>query len=314
MSLKIIIPGPLSTIQDFGFKGHMSEGFPQCGVMDPDAMAISNILVGNKQSEAVIEMTMRGISAQVSEPCAVALAGGDAVLYINGNASYSYKAYELSAGDFITVGQMKSGCRAYLAISGGFDIPEIMKSKSTNLKAGIGGFKGRALKSGDILPTKKDYIPLSNMEKRIFYPYGHSKSTTLRAVSGPQADYFSAGTSQIFFSSEYKISPNSDRMGIRLEGISLESLSGTDIISDGIAPGSVQVPKNGLPIILCSDRQTTGGYAKIATVISADLSKTAQLLPGDKITFKRVSPDEAYDIFIKRKNKLDKLDEILNNI
>lgn len=306
-SLKIIIPGLLSTIQDGGRTGHMASGFSQGGAMDKDAMYLANILVGNDFDKAVIEMTLMGISAVACEDLTVSVTGGKADVYINGELSEQNRALLLKKGDYITVGQVTEGCRCYLAVGGGIDVPVQLDSRSTFIKIGIGGFKGRKLQSGDELPIGKTRKP-KNISARKVIPENFEEKTVLRAVLGPQDDMFSKEEIDAFFNREYKVTPASDRMGIRLEGDeAIKPINGSDIISDGIVLGSVQVPKNGQPIILCADRQTTGGYAKIVTVISSDMPKCAQLMPGKTVRFEKISVEEAQRIRSEKMKYFERL-------
>lgn len=189
-----------------------------------------------------------------------------------------------------------------------------MGSRSTFLKIGMGGYKGRKLMPGDMLPM--GYVPKipKKLGSRSIVPPEFSSTVTLRATVGPQDNMFSPEEIDKFFSSEYTVTPASDRMGIRLDGHSLNSLNGTDIISDGIAYGSVQIPSDGKPIILCADRQTTGGYAKPVTVISADMPKAGQLVPGNKVRFAKVTPEEAYKAAIERSRYIKKLSKKLHRL
>jgi len=189
-------------------------------------------------------------------------------------------------GDELKLGFAKDGLRSYLSVAGGFDLPLVMGSLSTNLKCALGGFQGRKLAAGDEIPLKRS---VSSLETRSFSVHSQQNPLAVHVMLGPQDDYFTQDGIGSFFTEEYTVSPQSDRMGIRLEGVAVESKNGVDIISDGIAFGSVQIPAAGTPIIMMADRQTTGGYAKIATVISSDLDLLAQAKPGDKIRFHRVT-------------------------
>lgn len=305
MSIKIINAGMLSTIQDGGRFGVMKYGFTQSGAMDSKAMATANILVGNEPECAVIETTLLGITAEFTDNTVIALSGGDFSAAINGTPIKRNKAYAVNAGDTLAMSYAKSGVRGYLAVSGGFDVPEVMGSRSTNLKSQIGGFFGRKLAAGDIINT---FAPIITDTTGRELPEGtYENSITLRAVLGPQDYMFTEEDIKTFFSCEYKITQQADRMGIRLDGEPLKGKGSMDIVSDGIVFGSVQVPKNGMPIILAADRQTTGGYAKIATIISADRHLIAQARPGGTIKFAQVSVKEAQKIAKQEQKALKKL-------
>lgn len=305
MSIKIINAGMLSTIQDGGRFGVMKYGFTQSGAMDSKAMSTANILVGNVPECAVIETTLLGITAEFTENTVIALSGGDFSAAINGTPIKRNKAYAVNAGDTLAMSYAKSGVRGYLAVSGGFDVPEVMGSRSTNLKSQIGGFFGRKLAAGDIINTFAPII--TDTTGRELPEETYENSITLRAVLGPQDYMFTDEDINTFFSCEYKITQQADRMGIRLDGEPLKGKGSMDIVSDGIVFGSVQVPKNGMPIILAADRQTTGGYAKIATIISADRHLIAQARPGGTIKFAQVSVKEAQKIAKQEQKALKKL-------
>lgn len=305
MSIKIINAGMLSTIQDGGRFGVMKYGFTQSGAMDSKAMSTANILVGNEPECAVIETTLLGITAEFTENTVIALSGGDFSAAINGTPIKRNKAYAVNAGDTLAMSYAKSGVRGYLAVSGGFDVPEVMGSRSTNLKSQIGGFFGRKLAAGDIINTFAPII--TDTTGRELPEETYENSITLRAVLGPQDYMFTDEDINTFFSCEYKITQQADRMGIRLDGEPLKGKGSMDIVSDGIVFGSVQVPKNGMPIILAADRQTTGGYAKIATIISADRHLIAQARPGGTVKFAQVSVKEAQKIAKQEQKALKKL-------
>lgn len=296
MSIQILSPGPLTTVQDLGRHGYMKDGFSPSGAMDTRAAVIANLLVGNDKNDAVLEMTLMGIGARVLDRTVVAFAGGNFSPKINGAAVPMMQAIAVFPGDEIAMGFAASGCRAYMAVRGGIDVPLVMGSRSTNLKAHVGGFEGRKLMAGDILPIFPA-SPLSEGEtarRRLPYaPYFENGMLSVRAVPGPEDDRFPEQTLSAFFSEEYTVTPASDRMGMRLDGTPLASKNGVDIVSGGIAMGSVQIPPNGKPIVLLADRQTVGGYAKLATVITADIPLLAQAKPGDRVRFVRCTLDAA---------------------
>jgi len=290
----------LSTIQDEGRFGYMSTGFSPSGAMDVSSMKMANILVGNAPGDGVIEMTFMGMTAQFDCTTVIALTGADMHPAVNGKNIDMYAAVEVHAGDVLTLKAATKGMRTYLAVAQGFAIPPVMGSMSTNLKCGLGGFQGRRLEKGDEIPLRQS-IPLSFVGDRRMQPDNEYPSLIrVRVILGPQEEYFTEKGIETFLSTEYTVSDKSDRMGVRLEGMGIENKNGVDIISDGIVTGSVQVPASGMPIILMADRQTTGGYAKLATVISADLPKIAQARPGNKICFEAVSGKEAIKLLRKQ--------------
>lgn len=307
MSMRIISPGPLSTIQDMGRWGYMQFGFSPSGALDSDAAKIANLLVLNKETEAVIEMTMFGITAEFTNHNVIAITGGDFSPTINGKPVPMYTAIEVSPRDVLVCGLAKTGCRGYIAVSGGFDIPSVMGSKSTNLKCSIGGFLGRKLLAGDVLKLSDPQETVWRIEKRKYNAAPIEKgSVKIRVVCGLQKEYFTDEGIHTFFSNEYTVTPDSDRMGMKLDGPEIKSKTGVDIISDAIPLGGIQIPSSGKPIIMLCDRQTTGGYAKLGTVISADIPKLAQLTPHQKISFVEVSLEEAQRICREQAKKIRK--------
>ena len=286
MKMTILAPGPLTTVQDEGRFGYMNTGFSAGGAMDRGSMRLANLLVGNKTGEGVLEMTMGGITATFSCDTVVAVTGADMSPTLNGNAVSMNESILVKKGDELKLGFAKSGLRSYLAVAGGMDLPLVMGSLSTNLKCAIGGFMGRKLEKGDEIPLKQE---VSSFDVRRFSASERGDALTIHVMLGPQDDFFTDKGIHDFLTEEFTVDAKSDRMGIRLNGEAVESKNGVDIISDGIAFGSVQIPAAGTPIIMMADRQTTGGYAKIATVISADLDLLAQAKPGTRIRFSRVT-------------------------
>ncbi len=307
MSIEIINGGALTTVQDLGRSGARIQGFGTNGVMDEDSARLANALVGNSQDKAVLEMTMLGAEIRFNETCYIALCGADMKPEINGKAIKMNKAYKLNNGDVLKNGLAVSGLRTYLAVSGGIETDEFLSSRSTNLKCGVGGYLGRELKSGD-------GIKIGSEKGHIYNPYyaevkytAPSQQVTVRAVAGPQYDMFNEKGKNAFWSEPFRVTEQSDRMGIRLSGAEISAEGTTDIISDAIVKGSVQVSADLQPIILMADAQTTGGYAKIAAVISVDLPLLAQLKPNAEVRFKLISVREAeraYKKFIRKYNKL----------
>jgi len=309
-NITITVPGPLTTVQDMGRYGNRATGFTSSGVCDRYAAAAANLLCGNDINAAVLEMTLMGVTCTFDSDCVIAVAGADMTPKLNGEAIESYCAIAVKSGDTLALGFAVKGCRGYLAVSGGIDVPEVMGSRSTALKYGVGGHEGRKLKAGDVLPyaehPKLEKL-LSKCGKRTVLIPEQESPAEVYAVYGPQDDMFTDAAKQAFETSEYTVTPDSDRMGIRLDGTPLETVSGSDIISDGIVPGCIQVPKTGLPIILGADCQTTGGYAKIAAVCTFSLPTIAQLKPGEKLRFKALTIEEAQKMSIKYEKEMQKL-------
>ncbi len=297
-------PGPLSTVQDLGRTGYQSLGFPVSGAMDTRALRIGNLLVGNPENAAAIEMTMAGMTVEFTSAAVFALTGADMMAALNGRQLPPWTAVYAHAGDTLVCGAAVSGLRTYLCVAGGIDVPEVMGSRSTNLKVKLGGFEGRRLKAGDWIGYA---AARENTAGRSYTPDEYPDSIVLRAVPGPQDDMFTEKGLDTFFGSVYTVTPESDRMGIRLDGPAIETKKTSDIISDGIAPGSVQIPASGKPIVLMADRQTTGGYAKIATVFSGDLWRLAQARPGTRVTFRRIELAAAQKLYARAEKEYRRL-------
>ena len=300
MSVKVIIPGALTTVQDAGRYGYQSSGIQTSGVMDHKAYEEANALVGNTGGEAVLEATLFGGMMEVTADTVAAVTGADMEPKVNNVPCGMNRPVLLRAGDTLSLDMAKSGCRSYIAFAGGVDVPVVLGSRSTNMKCRMGGYKGRPLQTGDAFETglwgEEAAERYEEVRDRSFPAEAYTSPIEVRVIEGPQAEYFTEKGKETFYSARYTISDQSDRMGYRLEGEAIESVDGTDIISDGIAFGAVQVPASGRPIVLLADRQTTGGYAKIATVCSFDIPRVVQGKPGDTVCFRRISLEEAQRI------------------
>lgn len=292
MKIEVLNPGSLTTVQDLGRVGWQNSGVGETGAMDREALRMGNALVGNQWDAAGLEMTMAGGSFRFDAPTYVALTGADMQAVVSGIPVPRYRPFIMHPGQTLQLGAAVSGCRGYLCVRGGIDVPLVMGSRSTDLKCRIGGMEGRKLRRGDVLPVGTMMRPVNPPAHQYAAPQYPSR-VEVRAVPGPQDSAFTESGLRTLFCEVYRVTPQSDRMGLRLEGPAIESRSGTDIVSDGIVFGSVQVPASGCPIILMADHQTTGGYAKAATVISEDLPKLAQLRPGDELCFRPVTIREA---------------------
>lgn len=295
MKIQIINPGPLTSVQDAGRFGYMEYGITSSGVMDMDAYRIVNKLVGNHEGESVLEATLMGPTFQVEGEGLLAFYGADMPATLDGVPLERGKAYPVKDGQTVAFGMAKSGVRTYIAFAGGIDVPIVMGSRSTNMKCGIGGYQGRKLAGADVLSVadpKEGEKTWEKLMKHSVPAKDYPSQISIRVVLGPQDDYFTKKGLDTFLHTAYQVSPQSDRMGIRFLGEAIEGVSSMDIVSDGITFGSIQVTSEGLPIILMADHQTTGGYAKIATVVTEDLCKLAQARPGDHVAFEAV-PVEA---------------------
>lgn len=305
--IEIITPGLLTTVQDFGRVGVMKNGFTQNGAMDRYSMTVANRLCGNCDSAPVLEMTVLGVTARFTQDMVICVSGADFGAKINDKPIKRNKAYKINNGDILSMGAAKSGMRAYLAVAGGIVGEYVFGSASTNLRFAFGGHFGKKLQSGDVLSIGTGAFPLGEIDKWEIPESEYSKDAQLRVVLGPQNEMFTDEDIRLFLSQKYEVTAQSDRMGIRLSGKPLKSKNGMDIISDGIVFGSVQVPNSGEPIILMADHQTTGGYAKIATVISVDLPRASQLSAGNTVRFKSVTVEEAEQEAKKQKRFFDNL-------
>lgn len=309
MSITILNPGLLTTVQDFGRIGYQQFGVPVSGVVDPRAMSIANILVDNPEDEAVLECTMLGPQIRFHAANAIAITGGDLGPTIDNQPIPNYAAIRVEAGQVLRFAGLRSGCRAYIAFAGGLDIAPVMGSRSTYMKAKIGGVEGRKLQKDDVIKFRKPNPDLRGLNIRHISPeFVPRLEYKIRVVLGPQDDMFTEHGIETFLSESYIVTPEFDRMGCRLDGEIIEHKGESgDIISDGIAFGAIQVPTAGKPIIMLSDRQTTGGYTKIANVISADFRILAQLKAGDRVRFAQVSVAAAQDALLTQRAALKTL-------
>ena len=286
MMILVLQPGLYTTVQDEGRNKYLAYGMPRAGVMDRYSARMANLLCGNPFSAAVLEMTLAGGTFKFEQAGRIAICGAEAALKLNDKNIQTWAAVDVSAGDVLEVGAATLGCRNYLAISGGIDVPVVMGSRSTYGRAGIGGFEGRPLKAGDRLSIGQA-LPMTAAPIGVPPELISSicSELSVRVILGPQEDLFTDQGIETLLNSFYTVSNDVDRMGYRLEGPPITHVHGADIISDALAPGAIQVPGNGNPIVMMVDCGTTGGYAKIATVISSDLAKLAQAQPQDRIRF-----------------------------
>jgi len=309
-ALKILAPGGFTTVQDKGRFGYQQMGIPVCGVLDSFAFTCANILVGNDENKAVLEITIMGPSLEITKQMDIALTGARMGMTLNDKAIEQWKSIRVNPGDILTISQVQSGCRAYLALSGGLKVPRVMGSYSTYVGAKIGGFMGRPLQKGDILATNDARVLGKPRAIPAEYIPQYPGSVGIRAVPGPQDNYFDDGLT-VLFEKEYMVTAKADRMGYRLQGtpVPIKSCMPKSIVSEPSMPGSIQIPPDEQPIILLVE-QTVGGYAKIATVISTDLSKVAQTTPGDTIRFEKTDLKTAHHLYKHERNKIIKIKEL----
>ncbi len=297
--IKILTAGPHTSIQDFGRIGHQALGVPEGGALDPVSMRLANALVGNDPDQSVLEVCLGGLGFTAMADCHIALTGtkkGQLTLLDDTGINLDVPAYRSIAvkkGRTVRLGMLPDSNTAIIAISGGIDVPRLYGSMATSPNAMIGGLEGRLLRDGDILSLGDPHDQSDGGEYQLSEPLDDSEH--VRIVYGPQGNRFTAEARAQLISEDYLLTHVLNRMGMRLDGPPLAHIDTADIPSDGIVKGSIQVPGNGVPIILLADHQTTGGYTKIATVISADLPKLARMRPGQRLRF------EAVDIYTAEK-------------
>ena len=288
-----ILDAPLpASIQDRGRPGYRHLGVPLSGALDPGWLAIANVLTGNPPTTAAIEIRLLGPRLRTTAPLTVALAG-DFTASIedaagNRRAAGNWRSHTLAAHEILDTGNLKSGI-GYLAVHGGFNLPAVLGSRSTYARAGLGGVDGRALRAGDRIKVGAGDTPTLRRLPQAPRP----ADGPLRVIPGPQREYFTDAAWAAFLAAGFTVSRQADRMGLRLDGPRLDHVGGADIVSDAVTPGAIQVPGDGRPIVLLADCQTVGGYAKIATVIAADLPRLGHALPGTRLHFAAVTLEQA---------------------
>lgn len=303
-TLEVLRPGLLTTVQDRGRHGFLAYGVTVSGTMDQRAAGVANILAGNEPDAALLEMTLLGGAFRFPMGAYVAVCGAEMNVTLNGVPIRNWSGFAVPPGGELCFGHAASGCRSYLAVRGGIAVAPVLGSRSTLLRSGLGGHMGRQLRSGDRLPLGE--APEGNHGPRLLsrrlvpeYP----EEIRLRVLPGPQDDLFSNDGIETFFSSVYTVTPRNDRMGYRLDGPRIRHGAGADIVSDALCAGAVQVPGDGLPLVMGADHQTTGGYAKIGAVIGPDLWRLAQARQGTRIRFARCR-DEAAVAALRREHEL----------
>ncbi len=291
-AIEILRGGAATLVQDLGRPGHSAAGVPRSGAMDPFAATVANRLVGNSPDAALLEILLRGPRLRATVPTRAALVGARFAATLDGRPVRFGERFELPAGSELDLGAAIDGARVFLALGGGLEVPLVLGSRSTDLRSGFGGWLGRPLAAGDRLPLG----PAPDRPTLVgpvpsFVP--RSGSWPLRALLGPQWERFTAAARTRVFAAEFRIAAHADRVGIRLVGPPLPTLAGAEIRPEPAWPGAIQVPGSGEAIVLGPDHPSTGGYAKLATVIAADLPTLAYLRPGDRIRFRPCSLVEA---------------------
>jgi antagonist of KipI len=305
--VKILDPGLMTTVQDLGRVGYQKDGITSSGAMDPLALRIANALVGNAANEAGLEATLKGPTIEFRHNAVISICGADLSPEIADVRLPNWRAILVMEGAVLRFGEAEWGCRAYLGVAGGIDVPEVMNSKSTYLRAAVGGFEGRSLRAGDNLavgsvrtraPSAARFGPLPFVlaEQSVLSADAlglYELNQPVRVVRGPHIDMFDERERNVFLEESFEVSTSSDRMGYRLAGPRLDSSEREELVSSAVLAGTVQVPPSGEPIVLMADRQTTGGYPVIGIVASADLPRVAQMRPGDGVRFAEVSLQRA---------------------
>ena len=307
-TFEVLSPGIMSTVQDLGRFGCARFGVAASGALDGFAVRVGNLLVGNDENAAVVETTLMGLRVKVLRDAVVAVTGGDLQARKGSEPLAMWRSHLVGEGETIVFSGPASGFRAYLAVAGGIQAAVVMGSRSTNLSSGFGGFEGRPLRKGDILAVEpvQDAVRFAGRGFTTAAVPAYTSPWRLRVIWGPQDDHFSEAGKQTFVSAAFTVSPDSDRTGIRLKGpvVARRPALEESIISEGILSGAIQVPGDGQPIIILGET-ASGGYRKIATVISADLPLLGQITPGDEVAFEAVSMDEAVQALREMENRID---------
>ncbi|WP_280769542.1 biotin-dependent carboxyltransferase family protein [Salipaludibacillus daqingensis] len=309
--LKVEKPGLMTTIQDLGRTGYQQYGIVVSGAMDSFAVRVANILVGNEESDAALEVTMMGPHIEFLADTVLAIGGADLSASLDDKRIPPWKSVYVKKGQVLSFGKPEHGMRAYVAVNGGIEVEPLLGSKSTYVKAKMGGIEGRELQKGDVLngrPSSKEVLQkvAGLVVSRELLP-DYISSQPIRVIGGPDETAFTKSGLETFYSGEYECTRDVDRMGYRLLGPVIEHKETADILSDAVTMGTIQVPSNGQPIILLADRQTSGGYARIGTVISVDLPRLAQQAPGGKIRFQSISIEKAEQLLRNREKALFQL-------
>ncbi len=325
MDVEILHAGMFTTVQDLGRSHYQQYGVPVGGAMDKNALRLINMLVGNEENEAGLEMTIMGPKLLIKKTTLLAIGGADMEPLLNGERIPLWRPILAEEGSMLCLGKAKSGCRAYVTFAGGINIDRTMGSKSTYIRAALGGIEGRMLKKGDYFQigtgaeVASRFIQNLQEEARIKTKWAicndalpkYKKHPILRVITDFEYDQFTEESIKSFFSKEYKVSNYADRMGYRLDGDVLNRVEEIEILSSPVTSGTIQVPNGGQPIILMADRQTTGGYPRIGNVVSVDLPLLAQLKPGDYVTFEKITMEEAAQLYIKQETSMSLLKKFI---
>ena len=317
MNPTAIRAGFLTSVQDLGRTGFRELGVSLGGALDAHALRVANLLVGNDEAAAGLEITFGGLRLRFADDRIIVWCGGDFEARIGSITLAPGHPALVRGGEEFSIQNPSAGCRAWLAISGGIDVPVVLGSRSGDLRAGFGGIRGRPVRDSEEFPlgdnsnSAKVLIEKLRVEKIARWKPAHDWSSTARRtpllhyVRGSDSTRFVDAALQLFANESFSVSPDSDRMGIRLDGPELARREDVDLLSEAVSPGTVQVPPNGKPILLLNDCQTIGGYPKIAHVITVDLPIASQLCPGDRVRFVEVSLSEAHAFLLERERNLE---------
>jgi antagonist of KipI len=312
--IEVRAPGLLTTVQDLGREGFGPMGVSPSGAADAVALRVGNRLAGNAEGAPALEMTLLGGTFFFREAAVAALTGSDFAPALDDRRVETWNSVEILAGQTLQLGPTRAGARCYLCVRGGIDVKLFLGSASTHLLSGLGGFEGRALRKGDVLKVGRAIEGFRTFRKRNLARRALEKLAprkVLRVTAGPQSDWFSKEAQKLFYARTYRVTEESNRMGLRLEGAAMASALGGEMISEGVSLGAVQITASGLPIILFVEQQTTGGYPKIANVISADISSLGQLRPRDEIRFELVEMETARALLVEQEELLASKELIL---
>lgn len=328
MSIFVVRPGLLTTLQDLGRPGHQHLGVPVNGAMDEISHRLANLLVGNDEQEATLEITLNGPVLEFRTDAVIALCGAGMPGRAGDQDVPWWRPVRVPAGTTMSIGRPEIGCRAYLAVAGGFDVPVLFGSRSTALMGGYGGFRGRALKKGDVLPLRAPNEAQTPRWVRLLVRHRHGlaypnwsvsrarmpyrvQPQQVRVLPGRHWQLFSVAAREQLTQALYRVALDSNRMGYRLEGAPLETRRGGDVLSEGVVMGAIQIPPGGDPIVLMADRQTTGGYPVIGVVPAVDLPVMAQISPGEDVQFRMTTLQECYEAAALREFQLGRVKQAL---
>lgn len=304
MSVLVLRPGMSTTVQDLGRPGHQHGGVPEGGVMDRHTARLLNILVGNADGDALLECTLSGPELRFARECVIAIGGADSDATLNGAPIPPWRAVHVPAGATLVLGAARTGCRTYVAFAGGIDVPLVLGSRSTYAPARFGGLDGRPLVAGDVLPLGTSGAPGGMPARALAAASRPPRGSAVRFVAGRHHALLTAEARATFLASEFRLSPESDRMGCRLTGPAVTVAGGGMLPSAPVTMGTIQLPPGGAPIVLMADRQTTGGYPTIGQVATVDLGIVAQLRPGDALRFLEIPLAEAETLFLGRERAI----------